>query len=173
MEALHPLAAWRGNVTPCRPQRIRLRFHRCFTTRQFHICSSDAGLQSAIQPRFDPDRRTPQPGPHGLPRDLPSLAFPGHRVVVRHLAWLGMAQNAGQAKRLADRPMRIHPAGRLHHKPLVLQREKLGFQVPVGLLQRARSGFSEAFHQSVLQRLKTAFDAALGLWGVRRDPLDA
>src|SRR5207302_4018850 len=62
--------------------------------------------------------------------------------------------------------------GRRYREGLIPPRDELLLQILIGLLQRARAGHAQPFHQAVLRCLKGSFHASFGLRRVRRNPGD-
>jgi hypothetical protein len=73
---------------------------------------------------------------------------------------------------LLQRPVSVVGTGRHYRQRGVDPRQKLGFQVVVGLLQGCDPSYAHAFHQPVLSGQKSAFYPPFGLWTVRRYPRD-
>src|SRR5437879_5839662 len=126
----------------------------------------------AIEPNLDSHVGSTQARTNAVACDLPSLTIHLNRIAVADLSGLHIAQRSSQRVFLAQRPVRIVAAGWDHGHRVVPPHDELRFQVSVGLLQGLCSGYTQAFDQTVLRGLETAFHAALGLRRVRSDPHD-
>src|SRR5260370_34877466 len=74
---------------------------------------------------------------------------------------------------LVQRTVRIVGSGGSDEQGAVTPRNELGLQIRIGLFQGLGPSHAQAFHQTILRRLKAALDPSLGLRRVRPDPDDA
>ena len=112
---------------------------------------------------LDPYLSSAQARTNVAARNLVGLAVELNRIARADLSALDVAQGSSQRVLLAYGTVRIVAAGRHHGNRLVPPNQEFRFQVGIGLLQGFGAGHPQAFHQTVLRRLKTAFYSALGL----------
>src|SRR4051794_24899156 len=128
-----------------------------------------ANLQSPIRKVIDLDHFAPKANCQAFRFKRQLHATVVHHQLVRHLTQLTPTQNLIKILAGVDRTMKVLIAGRGLGKATVVVSDEAG-QERVCRLDRADAGKSQLLHQTILQRMMRALDAALRLgWYWRRE----
>src|SRR5208337_4285642 len=125
---------------------------------------------ATVQPLLHPYAATSQSGPDIAARDLIDLPFVPDRIVGGHDPFFHQAQDRRQLMLGAQGSVRIRAARRQHREGLVPLRQVFFLQIGLRRFPTVGPHQAQPFYQTVLGRAEEAFDAALRLRRVRRDP---